>query len=114
MGSQPVVPTYAAATPCVLTSVSQMSEDYLLTSDVLADGAADIPIAVFSNSAGLSEVLAIDNSGNLNHVFRDANSDSGWNTAPAVSSCSASAVVAGTDLQGVINAFYIGANDEVY
>ena len=105
---------YPPATPAVLTPVSQLTEDYLLTDAILVNAAASTPLCIFANSQGQSELLAIDSSGNLNHVYRDPTSDSGWNIRAAVASCSATAAVAGNDPQGLLHGFYIGAGDEVF
>lgn len=73
--------TQAPAQPARYTfhSDSQLVEDYILTKGVLVDASSPSPVAVFHNSHGESELLAIHKDGFLYHVCREPRSQSGWN-----------------------------------
>jgi hypothetical protein len=95
---------------------SQLMQDYLLTSDILVQAESDAPIACFLNASSVIELLVVDSDSNLQHVYPDPTSSSGWNIAPVgPAGVSFSAVAAGNDSDGSIHGFAISASgNELY
>jgi hypothetical protein len=99
--------------PLSLTANSCLSEDYLLTADVLADAEPSSPVAVWRSAAGVSEALVIE-SGQLSHVFRDPSSDSARNMEPVAAGLEVGAVVAAKDADGAVSAFVLDSTTELH
>jgi hypothetical protein len=99
------------ALPITLSPNSLMTEDYLLTTNILTLG--DVPVAMFANAQGCNETFVIDSATNLCHVYPDPATDSGWNIATLVPNSTATAVAA-TLINKVANAFYIDAAGHVF
>jgi hypothetical protein len=105
----------AALTGWTLNLSSQLMQDYLLTADILLQGDSAAPIATFVNAGGGTDLLVIDSTGTLQHLFLDPTSSSGWNMQSAGLSFTVSAVVAGNDSDGSIHAFVMSTSgNELY
>ena len=99
--------TRATATgPFTITADSRMSEDYLLTDDVLLDSASSNPLASVRMAGGRWTALAVVPGSGLVHVVPDQNSQSGWDLLPVPSGTAAKEVVGALDGTGTSHAFY--------
>jgi len=99
----------ASATPMgpfTIADDSRMSEDYLLTDDVLVDPSSPNPLAVVRMADGGWPALAVVPGRGLVHVTPDQSSQSGWDLLPIASGGAATEVVAALDGTGTSHAFY--------
>jgi hypothetical protein len=99
--------------PLTLTANSCLSEDYLLTADILVDEEASSPVAVWRSAAGVSEALVIE-SGQLSHVYRDPSSDSARDVRPVAVGLDVGEVVAAKDGDGAVNAFLLDSANQLH
>lgn len=72
-------PISSSVQTLTLTADSQLMQDYLQSTGILVSTSASPAVAAFQNNDGDSEAVVIDVNGNLQHVCREALSDSGWN-----------------------------------
>jgi hypothetical protein len=72
-------PTSRSIQPSTLTVDSQLMQDYLQSAGILISPTAAPAVATFQNVDGESEAVVIDANGNMQHVYREPLSDSGWN-----------------------------------
>src|SRR5580704_13987209 len=100
--STPVVPKG----PFSIADDSRMSEDYVLSDDVLVDSSSPNPLAAVRMAGGRWTALAVVPGSGLVHVVPDQSSQSGWDLLPVPSGTSAKEVVAVLDGTGTSHAFY--------
>jgi hypothetical protein len=101
---QPVPVTPKA--PFSIADDSRMSEDYVLTDDVLVDPASPNPLAAVRMASGAWAALAVVPGSGVVYVAPDQNSQSGWDLLPVPSGAAAKEVVAVQDGTGTSHAFY--------
>ena len=92
--------------PFSIADDSRMSEDYLLSDDVLVDAASPNPLAAARMPGGRWTALAVVPGTGLVHVIPEPNSQSGWDLLPMPSGGAAREVVTAVDGAGVSHAFY--------
>ena len=95
--------------PFSIADDSRMSEDYVLSDDVLVDSASPNPLAAARMAGGRWTALAIVPGSGLVHVVPDQNSQSGWDLRPLPSGAAAKEVVTaldGTGATAASHAFY--------
>jgi hypothetical protein len=92
--------------PFNIADDSRMSEDYLLTDDVLVVASSSNPLAAARTADGRWTALAVVPGAGLVHVVPDQNSQSGWDLLPMPSGAAAAEVVAGLDGAHTSHAFY--------
>jgi hypothetical protein len=92
--------------PFSIADDSRMSEDYLLTDDVLVDASSSNPLAAARTADGRWTALAVVPGRGLVHVVPDQSSQSGWDLLPMPSGAAAAEVVAGLDGTQTSHAFY--------
>jgi hypothetical protein len=92
--------------PFSIADDSRMSEDYLLSDDVLIDAASPNPLAAAQMPGGRWTALAVVPGTGLVHVIPEPNSQSGWDLLPMPSGGAAREVVTAVDGAGVSHAFY--------
>jgi len=92
--------------PFSVADDSRMSEDYLLTDDVLVDASSSNPLAAARTADGRWTALAVVPGRGLVHVVPDQSSQSGWDLLPMPSGAAAAEVVAGLDGTQTSHAFY--------
>jgi hypothetical protein len=100
--------------PLAFTVNSCLSEDHLLTTDILIDGGSSSPVAMWQNAQGQSEALGIGSDSQLSHLHRDPNSDSGQNLQPVAQNLKVSEVVAAKDGDGAVNAFVVDSTNQLH
>lgn len=83
-----------------------MSEDYILSDDILLDAGSANPLAAVQLPGGKWTALAVEANAGLVHVIPDQKSQSGWDLLPVRNGGQAKEVVAGLDGTGVSHAFY--------
>jgi hypothetical protein len=98
--------TVAPKGPFSIADDSRMSEDYLLSDDVLIDSASPNPLAAVRMAGGRWTALAVVPGSGLVHVTPDQSSQSGWDLLPLPSGGAAKEVVAALDGTGMGHAFY--------
>jgi hypothetical protein len=98
--------TVAPKGPFSIADDSRMSEDYLLSDDVLIDSASPNPLAAVQIPGGRWTTLAVVPGSGLVHVTPDQSSQSGWDLLPLPSGGAAKEVVAALDGTGMGHAFY--------
>lgn len=109
--SFPVTPLTATATDTTL------SDDWILTADVLVDSTSPTPVATFSrvgdDGIQITEALVVtpptvqNGPTSLVHLYSDADSDSGWSTAEVSGGAGVTEVAAGTHTDGEVHAFFV-------
>lgn len=92
--------------PFSIADDSRMSEDYLLTGNVLVDSSSPNPLAAVQMAGGMWTALAVVPGSGLVQVIPDQNSQSGWDLLPVPSGAAAKEVVAVLDGTGTSHAFY--------
>lgn len=92
--------------PFSIADDSRMSEDYLLSDDVLVDAASPNPLAAAQMPGGRWTALAVVPGTGLVHVIPEPNSQSGWDLLPMPSGGAAREVVTAVDGAGASHAFY--------
>jgi hypothetical protein len=92
--------------PYTISSDSRMSEDFILTADILLDASTANPLAAVRSADGRWTPLAVIPGKGLVHVAQEQNSHSGWDLLPMPSGAAATEVVATLDGTGVSHAFF--------
>jgi hypothetical protein len=95
-----------ATGPISVTADSRMSEDYVLSADILLNPQSARSIAAVQMPDGTWTALATIAGTGLTHVYRDANSQSGWNSTPVANGSAVVEVATGIDAIGTTHAFY--------
>lgn len=95
-----------AKSPIAVTADSRMSEDYILSTDIVLNPQSDRAIAAVKLPGGGWSALAVVANTGLVHVLPDANTHSGWNTTPISNGSAVVEVVTGIDAIGTTHAFY--------
>ena len=95
-----------ATSPITVTADSRMSEDFILSVDILLNPQSDHAIAAVRLPNGKWTALAIVADTGLVHVIPDATSHSGWNTSPIPNGKAVVEVVTGVDAPGANHAFF--------
>ena len=105
MNSQINNSTFSPQTPLSLTSDSSMSEEYILTQDILVNTSSRSPLAVFTDNEGHTESLVIGVDQSLFHVFRETGNQAGWDVQ-TLTTAGVNEVTAGRHTDGQVHAFY--------
>jgi hypothetical protein len=92
--------------PFSISDDSRMSEDYVLSDDVLVDSSSPNPLAAARMAGGRWTALGVVPGSGLVHVVPDQSSQSGWDLLPVPSGTAAKEVVAALDGTGTSHAFY--------
>ena len=92
--------------PYSIADDSRMSEDYLLTDDILIDASSPNPLAAVPMPGVQWTALAVVSGRGLVHVVPDQNSQSGWDLVPVPSGGAATEVVAVADGTNTGHIFY--------
>ncbi len=99
--------TFSPATPFTLTSSSALSDDYIMTADVLVDVTSTAPLGVFQNSSGVSEALFVRADGVLCQLaFTPGTGSGGWTVIPVGTTSGITQAVAGLHSDGSVHGFY--------
>lgn len=103
----PTVPSpFVPPAPYSIADDSRMSEDYLLTDDILIDASSPNPLAAVPMPGVQWTALAVVSGRGLVHVVPDQNSQSGWDLVPVPSGGAATEVVAVGDGTNTGHIFY--------
>ena len=107
--------TYSPPAPYSIASDSSLTEDYIFTNDILVSQPSITPLAVFQDSAGLTQALVITGDEALLHVFADSASPSGWKVAQlSPEGTSIAEVVAGLHNDNVVYGFFTDSSSNLY
>lgn len=104
--TQTTPPVVTPKGPFTIADDSRMSEDYVLSDNVLVDSSSANPLAAVRMADGKWTALAVVPGSGLVHVVPDQNSQSGWDLLPVPSGAAAKEVVAALDGTGTSHAFY--------
>jgi hypothetical protein len=95
-----------------LTSSSALSDDYILTADVLVDVTSTSPVGVFQNANGISEALFVRSDQVLCQlVYAPGTSAAGWAATPVGTTSGVTQAAAGVHSDGSIHGFYTDASN---
>jgi len=98
------------ATPYTLSSSSALSDDYIMTADVLVNVESTSPVGVFQNADGVSEALFVRADGVLCQLaLTPGASAAGWSATPVGTTSGVTQAAAGVHNDGSIHGFYTDA-----
>ncbi len=92
--------------PITISADSRMSDDFILTSDILVDLKCTAPLAPILMPDGITASLVIVLGQGLNLLYPDTTLQSGWGLQPISGGSSAREVVAGLDANNQVHAFF--------